>query len=166
MANNSFGICKYLIVLLFIFLSTPHLSLSSHEEEEDIHDFLPKYGLPRGLIPRNVESYTLSSSSGDFYIKLTRQCDVQIGIKDTPVWYDEEIQGKIWKGNMRVLSGINIKVGKLWCPVTGIRISSSDEVVFLWRCSGHEAFSAADFEKLQLSSNPRTTTAFMSKSVV
>ncbi|KAJ4850392.1 hypothetical protein Tsubulata_012415 [Turnera subulata] len=171
MANNSFGICKYLIVLLFIFLSAPHLSLSSlEEEEEDIHDLLPKYLLPRGVIPKNVESYTLSPSSGDFFIKLTGPYELEIGNKHSKVWYQKEIRGNIRKRVMSELSGIEVAVRYGRCPVTRIiMMPQYRQVLFDWRCckSDLEAFSAADFEKVRLSSNRTSkTTAFMSKSVV
>ncbi|KAJ4824736.1 hypothetical protein Tsubulata_014991, partial [Turnera subulata] len=110
----------YLVCFLFLFLSFPHLSLST---TDDVHDLLPKYGFPRGLIPNNVESYTLSPS-GSFSIKLTNPCYIHF---DRLVYYDTEIKGKLSFGAVTDVSGIQAKKLFLWVSVTGIEVSKDGD---------------------------------------
>ena len=110
----------YLLSLLLLSKSRLSLSLVS----SDIHDLLPQYGLPRGLLPDNVESYTLPSSDGSFEVKLKTPCYVHF---DDVVYYDKVIKGKLSYGSVHDVSGIQAKKLFVWLPVTGIEVSKADD---------------------------------------
>ncbi|KAG6787592.1 hypothetical protein POTOM_003634 [Populus tomentosa] len=110
----------YLLSLLLLSKSRLSLSLVS----SDIHDLLPQYGLPRGLLPDNVESYTLPSSDGSFEVKLKTPCYVHF---DDVVYYDKVIKGKLSYGSVHDVSGIQAKKLFIWLPVTGIEVSKADD---------------------------------------
>ncbi|KAL3609072.1 hypothetical protein D5086_000092 [Populus alba] len=110
----------YLLSLLLLSKSRLSLSLVS----SDIHDLLPQYGLPRGLLPDNVESYTLPSSDGSFEVKLKTPYYVHF---DDVVYYDKVIKGKLSYGSVHDVSGIQAKKLFIWLPVTGIEVSKADD---------------------------------------
>ncbi|CAN6555919.1 unnamed protein product [Malus baccata var. baccata] len=93
----------------------------------DVHDLLPKYGLPKGLLPNNVESYTLAED-GSFEIFLGSPCYVHF---DQLVYYNKHIKGKLSYGAVSDVSGIQAKKLFIWVSVTGIhRDKGSDSVEF------------------------------------
>ncbi|KAJ4831352.1 hypothetical protein Tsubulata_015976 [Turnera subulata] len=103
------GLCLFSLV----FLSTPHLSLS---QKPDFHDVLLKYGLPRGLIPNNVDSYAVEGASGYFTVWLSRPCVVRLG--SIQLWYSDRITGRISSAFMTELDGILAQIEKITLPLT------------------------------------------------
>ena len=121
----SFNILSLSIYLLALLLSSK-IRLSLSLTTSDIHDLLPQYGLPRGLLPDNVESFTLPSSDGSFEVKLKSPCYVHF---DDVVYYDTVIKGKMSYGSVHDVSGIQAKKLFVWLPVTGIEVSKADGMV-------------------------------------
>ncbi|KAK9068680.1 hypothetical protein SSX86_012795 [Deinandra increscens subsp. villosa] len=89
----------------------------------DIHDILPDFGLPVGIVPNAVESYTLSSTDGAFTVQLSRPCYVKFD--DQTVYYSKEIQGKLTYGSISGVSGIQAKQLFLWLSVTGMDLDAN-----------------------------------------
>ncbi|KAJ0021572.1 hypothetical protein Pint_31362 [Pistacia integerrima] len=126
-----------LSLLFLIFLSKPHFTLSLtnlHRPSQpvnsitDVHDLLPLYGLPKGILPGNVKSFTLANDTGAFSVELTSTCYVQF---DQLVYYDKKIKGKLSYGAVSEVSGIQAKKLFLWLPVTGMeKVKGSDMVRF------------------------------------
>ncbi|PON65193.1 LOW QUALITY PROTEIN: hypothetical protein PanWU01x14_118990 [Parasponia andersonii] len=85
----------------------------------DVHDLLQWYGFPRGLLPNNVKSYTLSDD-GDFEIELESPCYVEL----YDVYY-QMIKGHLTFCSISHLSGVLVKTLFLWFPVTHV---DSDKV--------------------------------------
>ncbi|OWM73408.1 uncharacterized protein LOC116201594 [Punica granatum] len=83
-----------------------------------VHDILPKYGLPSGLLPDNVKSYSLSSD-GRFVVDLDGPCYIQF---DYLVYYDKKISGKLSYGSITDLKGIQVQRFLLWLSVDEIRV--------------------------------------------
>ena len=81
------------------------------------NDLLPKYGLPKGLIP-DVASYTFDEATGAFEIHLASTCYVHFG--SHLVYYERTITGKLSKGAISDLSGVQAKKLFLWVYVTGM----------------------------------------------
>lgn len=116
-----------------LLLSTTHLSLSSRpnptrpsisiSSSTDVHDLLPEYGLPKGLLPDAVNSYSLSSD-GTFIIQLQNPCYVHFD--DQLVYYDKQIKGKLSYGSVSGVSGIQAKKLFLWVGVTGMNVDDED----------------------------------------
>ncbi|MFQ6670832.1 hypothetical protein Gotur_035584 [Gossypium turneri] len=146
-------ICFYLLFLSL--LSQTQLSFSTTHTPidhgrplvtsiADVHDLLPKYGLPKGIVPNNVKSYTLSST-GDFTIELESTCYVQF---DDLVYYDKTISGKLSYGAVHDVSGIQAKKLFLWLPVTGIEVNGKSGMVQFFVGAFSKEFPAVQFEDI------------------
>ncbi|KAK6937022.1 Protein of unknown function DUF761, plant [Dillenia turbinata] len=94
----------------------PSLS-KSDQQSRDVHELLPFYGLPKGLIPNNVIAYDLADE-GDFTITLEHSCYVQF---DDLVYYDKKIKGKLSFGLVSDVVGIQAKKLFVWVPITGLK---------------------------------------------
>ncbi|AEE33216.1 hypothetical protein AtNW77_Chr1g0055311 [Arabidopsis thaliana] len=95
---------------------------------DDIHDLLPRYGFPKGLLPNNVKSYTISDD-GDFTVDLISSCYVKFS--DQLVFYGKNIAGKLSYGSVKDVRGIQAKEAFLWLPITAMESDpSSATVVF------------------------------------
>ena len=82
------------------------------------NDLLPKYGLPKGLIPDSVDSYTFNETTGNFEIHLAGTCYVSFG--SYLVYYEKTVSGRLSYGAVSSLSGIQAKKLFLWVSVSGI----------------------------------------------
>ncbi|XP_052187461.1 uncharacterized protein LOC127798153 isoform X2 [Diospyros lotus] len=146
----------YLYLFTLIFLSNPHLSICTrptfnlHRPSKptnsiaDVHDLLPTYGFPKGLIPNAVKSYSLSSD-GSFAIELQRPCYVQF---DDLVYYDRHIKGKLSFGSVSGVSGIQAKKLFLWVSVTGIEADSRSGTIEFHAGAFSEKLPANQFEDI------------------
>ena len=102
--------------------SNPNRPLSSFKTSTpDVHDLLPNYSLPKGLIPGNVKSYSLNSDS-TFTIELTHECYVKF---TDLVYYKTVLTGKLGDGKVSDVSGIEVKKLFAWLPITGIQVDGS-----------------------------------------
>ncbi|XP_022756292.1 uncharacterized protein LOC111304030 [Durio zibethinus] len=146
-------ISLYLVPLIFFFQT--HLSYSTADptidhglplssSTSDVHDLLPTYGLPKGILPSNVKSYTLSAA-GDFTIELESTCYVQF---DDLVYYERTIRGKLSYGAVHDVSGIQAKKLFLWLPVTGIVADEKSGIVQFFVGAFSEKFPAKQFEDI------------------
>ncbi|PON65192.1 hypothetical protein PanWU01x14_118980 [Parasponia andersonii] len=110
----------------------------------DVHDLLPLYGLPRGLLPNNVKSYSLSED-GSFKVELQSPCYVQF---DKLVWYDKEITGKLSYGSVSDVTGIQAKKLFLWVSVTEIHADKDSDTIRFYVGFLSEDLPAEEFEKV------------------
>lgn len=143
-----------LYLLLLTLYSQTHLSLSIRitltssstplQSVSDVHDLLPKYGLPKGLLPNNVKSYTLSGD-GNFEIELEKPCYVQF---DQLVYYNKKIKGKLSYGSVSDVSGIQAKKLFLWVSVTGIKADKDSGMVEFYVGAFSEKLPAKQFEDI------------------
>lgn len=111
---------------------------------KEIHDLLPKYGFPRGLIPDIVKSYTLSDD-GHFQIFLVHPCYVQF---DQLVYYDKVVKGKLKYGSVTDVSGIQAKKLFLWVTVTGIDADFESDMLEFHVGVLSEKLPAKQFQKI------------------
>ncbi|EXB87353.1 hypothetical protein L484_016699 [Morus notabilis] len=121
MASPSISLYLILLTLLstanFCFpRSNLNRPIPLNSPNTDVHDLLPKYGLPRGLLPDNVKSYTLSND-GAFEIELYDTCYIKF---DRLVYYEKTVKGKISRGKVSDVSGIQAKKGFFWVSISGI----------------------------------------------
>ncbi|MCO5563939.1 hypothetical protein L7F22_017591 [Adiantum nelumboides] len=103
-------------------------NLTAHSGDSSLTSILTQNGLPIGLLPSAVESYSLSED-GKFFVSLSTACYADF---DYEVYYAETITGTLSYGAISDLSGIQAKKAFLWLPVTGIRVddSSSSYIYF------------------------------------
>ncbi|CAL9135696.1 unnamed protein product [Musa textilis] len=83
---------------------------------DDAHDALQDFGLPKGLLPESVSSFSLAEN-GEFVVELRAQCYVKF---TDLVYYEKTIRGKISHGVISDLSGIQVKKLFAWLPITAI----------------------------------------------
>ncbi|KAJ7955402.1 Protein of unknown function, DUF538 [Quillaja saponaria] len=142
------------ISLFLAFISLTHVSLSLKNPQfnfnhplnsvTDIHDLLAQYGLPKGLLPNNVKSYSLSDD-GDFQIELERPCYVHF---DLLVYYDKKIKGKLSYGIVSHVTGIQAQKLFLWLSVTGMKADDNSGMVEFYVGSLSKKLPAKQFEDI------------------
>ncbi|XP_010032896.2 uncharacterized protein LOC104422305 [Eucalyptus grandis] len=110
----------------------------------DVHDLLPQYGFPRGILPDNVASYSLSDD-GAFEIRLRAPCYVQF---DQLVYYDRKISGKLSYGSVSGVSGIQAKKLFVWLPVTSIKSDSGSGMIEFYVGALSEKLPADQFQAI------------------
>lgn len=111
---------KHLLLFFFFFpsLSLLTASLSPSSDPPTVYELLPKFGLPQGLLPDSVVSYTLHDD-GRFVVVLPKPCYIQF---DYLVYYDKTITGKLSYGSITNLKGIQVKRFLLWFDVDEIKV--------------------------------------------
>lgn len=82
------------------------------------NDVLLEYGLPKGLLPDSVNSYTFDNATGDFHIELASSCYIWFG--DHYVYFDKTISGTISYGAISNLSGIMAKKLFIWVSISSM----------------------------------------------
>ncbi|PRQ35645.1 hypothetical protein RchiOBHm_Chr5g0082231 [Rosa chinensis] len=122
----------------------PNRPSTSLQSITDVHDLLPKYGLPRGLLPDNVRSYTLSDD-GTFEIHLENPCYVHF---DQLVYYNKNIKGKLSFGSVSDVSGIQAKKLFIWVTVTGMHMEQGSDSVEFYVGALSEKLPAKQFEDI------------------
>ncbi|KAL2487849.1 hypothetical protein Fot_41141 [Forsythia ovata] len=123
--------------LLFLFLISPFAGSSSSQiisqdtpptSELTVYEILPEYGLPSGLLPDSVTSFTLSEN-GEFEVNLENPCYIKF---DYLVYYEKKITGKLKIGSITHLKGIQVKRFLFWFDVDEISVDlpPSDSIYF------------------------------------
>ncbi|CAN1178980.1 hypothetical protein LINPERHAP2_LOCUS33932 [Linum perenne] len=105
------------------------LSISTHViSSSSVYEILPKYGLPSGLLPDSVVSYTLDDD-GNFAVSLEKPCYIQF---DYLVYYEQKITGKLSYGSITDLEGIQVQKFFLWLDVDEIKVDlpPADSIYF------------------------------------
>ncbi|XP_024373284.1 uncharacterized protein [Physcomitrium patens] len=86
---------------------------------DSVVEELEKHGLPVGLLPSSVKSYSISED-GDFCVALQSSCYAKI--EDQLAYYSRNITGQLKFGTISNLNGIETKQLFVWLPVTGIYV--------------------------------------------
>ncbi|KAL2343336.1 hypothetical protein Fmac_004621 [Flemingia macrophylla] len=128
------------LILLLIILC---LEFQFHGEAEDIHDVLAEYGFPRGLLPNNAVSYTLSS---DATISVQLEAPCYVYWKQQLVYYHTQINGTLTYASVSHVSGIQAQKLFLWFPVTGITLHQRSATLQFFVGPFSQTFPAADFQ--------------------
>ncbi|KAA8549640.1 hypothetical protein F0562_001342 [Nyssa sinensis] len=115
-----------LLLLSFYILSITANSIS--EDAPTVYEILPHFGLPSGLLPDSVKSYSLSED-GSFAVELENTCYIQF---DYLVYYEKKITGKLKYGSITNLKGIQVQRFLFWFNVDEIRVDlpPSDSIYF------------------------------------
>ncbi|KAK4780628.1 hypothetical protein SAY87_016734 [Trapa incisa] len=124
-----------LALLSFLFIASSSLSPTAPSPAEPqpdvdptVYDILPTFGLPGGLLPDSVASYSISAD-GRFAVFLKGPCYVQF---EYLIYYDDRITGKISYGSITELEGIQVQRFFIWFDVNEIRVDlpPSDSIYF------------------------------------
>ncbi|KAJ7980553.1 Protein of unknown function, DUF538 [Quillaja saponaria] len=113
--KSHFGLTLLSICFIFFISNLPSLSDS---QTSRVYDILQRFGLPSGLLPDSVSSYTLSDDGG-FVVVLGKPCYVKF---DYLVYYEKTITGKLSYGSITDLKGIQVQRLFLWFDVDEIRV--------------------------------------------
>jgi hypothetical protein len=145
------------LALVCIFpLFAPRPALSSRAAPKDgvsfagagntIHQLLKDHGLPGGLLPRGVESYTLDESSGLLQARLSAPCYAKYDNGDL-AYFDNVVRGNLSKGALRGVEGLSQEELFVWLPVKGILVQDQEPGVILFDIGfAHKSLSRSLFE--------------------
>ena len=113
------------LLLLFLVVSQSLLPLSF---SNPIHEVLVSNGLPAGLLPKDVKSFSLSES-GVLEVFLERPCLTKF---DNRVFYEAVVKANLTYGALTNVSGLSQEELFLWLPVKDIIVDdpSSGLIVF------------------------------------
>nr|GEY20637.1 hypothetical protein [Tanacetum cinerariifolium] len=118
---------KPLVIIITLISLNLIITTTTFAKTNDIHDILPEYGLPVGVLPDAVQSYTLSPTYGSFTVILTNPCYVKFD--DQTVYYDKTNKGKLTYGSSSNVSGIQAKELFVWLSVTGMDLDVGGDMV-------------------------------------
>lgn len=118
-----------LISIFLIAASATPLSIAPTPPKPSVYDILTQFGLPRGLLPDSVKSYSLSEN-GEFVVSLEGSCYIQF---DYFVYYEASITGTLKYGSITNLKGIEVQRFFLWFDVDEIKVDlpPSNSIYFL-----------------------------------
>ncbi|CAL1373174.1 unnamed protein product [Linum trigynum] len=127
-----FDLGRAILSLLVLTLSISTIQALSSDDRgaplPSVYEVLPKYGLPSGLLPDSVVSYTLDDD-GNFAVSLAKPCYIQF---DYLVYYAEKITGKLSYGSITNLEGIQVQKFFIWLDVDEIKVDlpPADSIYF------------------------------------
>ncbi|XP_078439323.1 DUF538 family protein (Protein of unknown function, DUF538) [Wolffia australiana] len=93
------------------------------------HELLRIHGFPPGLVPNNVQGYSLDAVTGEFVLNLGDNCRVNLPPDNYLASFSKKLTGKLQNGQIADLDGIRVRAFFRWWSITGIR-SSGDDLVF------------------------------------
>ncbi|CAD6206251.1 unnamed protein product [Miscanthus lutarioriparius] len=135
-----------LILLFFFAAAAAAVTASVASLNGAASDLLPKYGLPKGLIPDSVASYSFDEATGAFEIHLASTCYVHFG--SHLVYYERTITGKLSEGAISDLSGVQAKKLFLWVYVTGMVAHPDQGTIEFQAGFISESLSASMFDEV------------------
>ncbi|XP_044462524.1 uncharacterized protein At5g01610-like [Mangifera indica] len=113
------SIFTLLLTLLLYFSVTSSSSLQN---------LLQSQGLPAGLFPNNVESYTFDYQTGRLEVYLESSCLAKF---DGRVYFSSVVRASLSYGGLMGLEGIAQEELFLWLPVKGIIVDDPSSGVIL-----------------------------------
>ncbi|MQL94149.1 hypothetical protein Taro_026803 [Colocasia esculenta] len=117
-------------IVLLVGVSPRAAAVAGSNGSATVYELLPKYGLPEGLLPDAVASYSLDED-GRFVVELARpSCYVQFD--SYLVYYAQRITGTLKIGSIRDLEGIQVRRFFIWLDVDEIKVDlpPSDSIYF------------------------------------
>jgi hypothetical protein len=106
--------CYYLLCAVVVTLCV----LTSVVAKQSVPQILEKNGLPKGLLPATVSSYTLAEN-GKFQVNLRSTCTTKWGPEE--VYYKKKITGELSYKTINKLDGIQVHEW-FWFSVTDIEV--------------------------------------------
>lgn len=93
------------------------------------HKELLSYGFPVGLLPKNIKTYAINQTSGEFTVEFLDTCRITLPPDNYLASYSKRVTGKIVDNKIGTLNGISVRAFYKWWGITGIR-ASGDDLVF------------------------------------
>ncbi|CAN6168350.1 unnamed protein product [Urochloa humidicola] len=143
-------------LLCLLLLAAPLPALSRHAPSDaisgaprggkTIHQLLKDHGLPGGLLPRGVDSYTMDESSGLLEARLSAPCYAKYDNGDL-AFFDNVVRGNLSKGALRGVEGLSQEELFVWLPVKGILVAGEQPGVIVFDIGyAHKSLSRSLFE--------------------
>ena len=104
-----------MFLLLLLLLHLVPLTVTA-EYPPSVHDVLRSHGLPAGLFPKSVKSYTLDHT-GFLEVHMDRPCLAQY---ETRVFFDSVVRANLSFRRLKVLEGMSQEELFIWLPVKDI----------------------------------------------
>ncbi|KAI3509939.1 hypothetical protein L1887_25464 [Cichorium endivia] len=120
-----------LLILLCVILPFSHSQSESESEsvtESSIHDLLKSKGLPVGLFPKEVESFTLYDT-GLLEVFLRGPCLTKF---DTMAFYESTVRANLTYGSLTSVEGLSQEELFLWLPVKDIIVDDPKSGLILF----------------------------------
>jgi Protein of unknown function, DUF538 len=102
-----------------LFISHAQTTRTSTTASSSAYDALQSHGLPKGLLPRGIKSFTVNTSTGYFEATIDSPCTATF---ENDVHYNRTISGTLSYGEIASLSGVSAQELFLWFPVLAIRV--------------------------------------------
>ncbi|XVF04031.1 hypothetical protein REPUB_Repub05bG0045700 [Reevesia pubescens] len=118
---------KLLCFTIFVSFFLP-LSLSSSSSSSSIHDLLVSRGLPAGLLPKEVKSYSLSEN-GTLEVILDGPCLTKY---ENRVLFDSVVRANLTYGSLIGVVGLSQEELFLWLPVKDIIVDDPKSGLILF----------------------------------
>ncbi|XP_022717951.1 uncharacterized protein LOC111276476 [Durio zibethinus] len=141
-SSNKTRVCLTKLICFFImfWLSLP-FSFSSYFS---IHDLLVSRGLPAGLLPKEVKSYTLSEN-GTLEVFLDGPCLTKY---ENRVFFDSVVRANLTYGSLIGVVGLTQEELFLWLPVKDIIVDDPKSGLILFDIGvAHKQLSLSLFEE-------------------
>ncbi|KAK8706103.1 hypothetical protein V6N13_049680 [Hibiscus sabdariffa] len=133
---------SYTIFIIFSLFIFPFSSSSS--SSKSIHDLLVSRGLPAGLLPREVKSYTLSDN-GSLEVFLEGPCLTKY---ENRVFFDSVVRANLTYGSLIGVVGLTQEELFLWLPVKDIIVDDPTSGLILFDIGvAHKQLSLSLFEE-------------------
>ncbi|XP_071712439.1 uncharacterized protein At5g01610-like [Rutidosis leptorrhynchoides] len=107
------------VSLILLALIAFTASVSAHPS---IYEVLGDYGLPAGILPDSVSTYSANEATSTFVVYLKKPCYVKY---DYLVYFDTEITGKISYGKITELKGLKAQSLWFWLNVDEIKVDGA-----------------------------------------
>lgn len=134
---------QILIAYLIIIMTRIWFVDSSKDMTMSIHDLLMAKGLPPGLIPKDVESYTLAED-GLLQVYLKGPCLTKF---DTMALYESTVRANLTYGGLTDVEGFSQEELFLWLPVKDIIVTDPNSGIILFDIGvAHKQLSLSLFE--------------------
>ncbi|CAF2076179.1 hypothetical protein Bca4012_089754 [Brassica carinata] len=129
---------------LFLLLALLLLPFITPSSQSSIRNLLEARGLPGGLFPDNVESYSLDVKTGELKVQLQNPCFARF---ENRVYFDSVIKANLSYGGLVGLQGLTQEELFLWLPVKGIAVNDSSSGLVLFDIGvAHKQISRSLFE--------------------
>ncbi|XP_042374570.1 uncharacterized protein LOC121968152 [Zingiber officinale] len=110
-------------------------------------DLLRSYGLPAGLLPKVIDSFTLDPTSGLLEVRLRHPCYARFNGGGL-AYFDRVVSGNLSYGALGSVVGWSQEELFLWLPVKAILIDDPASGVILFDIGlAHKQLSASVFEE-------------------
>ncbi|KAK3127317.1 hypothetical protein QOZ80_7AG0571370 [Eleusine coracana subsp. coracana] len=138
-----------LLCLLLLAAPQPALSRTAPSNAgngSSIHKLLTDHGLPGGLLPRGVQSYTMDESNGLLEARLSAPCYATYD-NGNLAYFDTVVRGNLSVGALRGVEGLAQEELFVWLPVKGIVVDDHQPGVILFDIGyAHKSLSKSLFE--------------------